>query len=337
MADGPRYDAVTVIVTGAAGFVGYHVAEALLARGETVVGVDNLNAYYSVALKQARLGRLQAHPGFTFYKADIADRVALFEVFGRAQSATAVVHLAAQAGVRHSMVDPYAYVTTNVMGHVTVLEAARMLPQLKHLVYASSSSVYGGNTKMPFAESDPVDTPVSLYAATKRADELISHAYSHLYGIPQTGLRFFTVYGPWGRPDMAYYSFAERIMAGEPITLYEGGRLRRDFTYIDDIVSGVLGCMDVVPAPGTMPAVYNIGNNRAEWVTSLVSLLEQGLSRKAIVVNTPRPVADVAETCADLTSIASHAGYAPSTPLSEGVPRFVEWFLAYRDTLQNSA
>ena len=337
MADGPRYDAVTVIVTGAAGFVGYHVAEALLAQGETVVGVDNLNAYYSVALKQARLGRLQAQPGFTFYKADIADRVALFEVFGRAQSATAVVHLAAQAGVRHSMVDPYAYVTTNVMGHVTVLEAARMLPQLKHLVYASSSSVYGGNTKMPFAESDPVDTPVSLYAATKRADELISHAYSHLYGIPQTGLRFFTVYGPWGRPDMAYYSFAERIMAGEPITLYEGGRLRRDFTYIDDIVSGVLGCLDVVPAPGTMPAVYNIGNNRAEWVTSLVSLLEQGLGRTAIVVSTPRPVADVAETCADLTAIASHAGYAPSTPLSEGVPRFVEWFLAYRDTRQNSA
>ena len=337
MADGPRYDAVTVIVTGAAGFVGYHVAEALLARGETVVGVDNLNAYYSVALKQARLDRLQAHAGFTFYKADIADRVALFEVFGRAQNATAVVHLAAQAGVRHSMVDPYAYVTTNVMGHVTVLEAARMLPQLKHLVYASSSSVYGGNTKMPFAESDPVDTPVSLYAATKRADELISHAYSHLYGIPQTGLRFFTVYGPWGRPDMAYYSFAERIMAGEPITLYEGGRLRRDFTYIDDIVSGVLGCLDVVPAPGTMPAVYNIGNNRAEWVTSLVSLLEQGLGRTAIVVSTPRPVADVAETCADLTAIASHAGYAPSTPLSEGVPRFVEWFLAYRDTRQNSA
>jgi len=212
-----------------------------------------------------------------------------------------------------------------------------MLPRLKHLVYASSSSVYGGNTKMPFAESDPVDTPVSLYAATKRADELISHAYSHLYGIPQTGLRFFTVYGPWGRPDMAYYSFAERIMAGEPITLYEGGRLRRDFTYIDDIVSGVLGCLDVVPAPGTMPAVYNIGNNRAELVTSLVSLLEQGLSRKAIVVNTPRPVADVAETCADLTAISSHAGYAPSTPLSEGVPRFVEWFLAYRDALQNSA
>ena len=328
---------MTVIVTGAAGFVGYHVAEALLARGEAVVGVDNLNTYYSVALKQARLRRLQAHPGFTFYKADIADREALFEVFGRAQSATAVVHLAAQAGVRHSMVDPYAYVTTNVMGHVTMLEAARMLPRLKHLVYASSSSVYGGNTKLPFAESDPVDTPVSLYAATKRADELISHAYSHLYGIPQTGLRFFTVYGPWGRPDMAYYSFAERIMTGEPITLYEGGRLRRDFTYIDDIVSGVLGCLDVAPAPGSMPAVYNIGNNRAEWVTSLVALLERGLGRKAVVVSTPRPVADVAETCADLTAIARHAGYAPSTPLSEGVPRFVEWFLDYRDTPQDYA
>ena len=329
MAVGPRNDTVTTIVTGAAGFVGYHVAEALLARGEAVVGIDNLNDYYSVPLKEARLARLRARPGFSFYRADIADRAAIADVFGRASDATAVVHLAAQAGVRHSMVDPYAYVTTNVMGHVTVLEAARALPRLAHLVYASSSSVYGGNTKLPFAETDPVNTPVSVYAATKRADELISHAYGHLYGIPQTGLRFFTVYGPWGRPDMAYYDFAERIMRGEPITLYEGGRLRRDFTYIDDIVQGVLGCLDVTPVSGMPPAVFNIGNNRAEWVSELVRLLEEGLGRRAIVVSTPRPVADVAETCADLTAITAHAGYQPSTPLSEGVPRFVKWFRAY--------
>ena len=320
---------MTTIVTGAAGFVGYHVTEALLARGEAVVGIDNLNAYYAVGLKEARLGRLQGRPGFSFHRADIADRAAMAEIFGRAADATTLVHLAAQAGVRHSMVDPYAYVTTNVMGHVTVLEAARLLPRLRHLVYASSSSVYGGNTKLPFAETDPVDTPVSVYAATKRADELLSHAYGHLYGIPQTGLRFFTVYGPWGRPDMAYYSFAERIMRGEPITLYEGGRLRRDFTYIDDIVRGVLGCLDVVPAPGMVPAVFNIGNNRPELVSELVRLLEEGLGRRAVVVTTPRPVADVAETCADLSAITAHTGYRPSTPLREGVPRFVDWFLAY--------
>ncbi len=320
---------MTTIVTGAAGFVGYHVAQALLARGGAVVGIDNLNSYYSVALKRARLARLQAQPGFTFYCADIADRAAMETVFGATADAEYVVHLAAQAGVRHSMVDPYAYVTTNVMGHVTVLEAARALKRMRHLVYASSSSVYGGNTKLPFAEADRVDTPVSVYAATKRADELISCAYGHLYGIPQTGLRFFTVYGPWGRPDMAYFSFAGQIMRGEPITLYEGGRLRRDFTYIDDIVQGVLACLDEVPTPGVAPAVFNIGNNRAEWVSELVRLLEEGLGRKAVIVSTPRPVADVVETCADLTAIAGHVGYRPTTTLAQGVPRFVEWFRAY--------
>ncbi len=328
---------MTTIVTGAAGFVGYHVAEALLARGEAVVGIDNLNSYYAVALKEARLARLQARPGFTFHHADIADREAMAGVFAGAPDAECVVHLAAQAGVRHSMVDPYAYVTTNVMGHVTVLEAARSLTRLRHLVYASSSSVYGGNTKLPFAEADPVNTPVSVYAATKRADELISHAYGHLYGIPQTGLRFFTVYGPWGRPDMAYFSFAERIMRGEPITLYEGGRLRRDFTYIDDIVQGVLACLDRVPAPGAVPAVYNIGNNRAEWVSELVRLLEDGLGRKAVIVSTPRPVADVVETCADLTAIERHAGYRPTTTLAQGVPRFVAWFREYRQAVEKAA
>ena len=328
---------MVTIVTGAAGFVGYHVAEALLAQGEAVVGIDNLNDYYAVSLKQARLARLRAHPGFSFHQADIADRTALFSVFDAVSSAERVVHLAAQAGVRHSMVDPYAYVTTNVMGHVTVLEAARRLPRLAHLVYASSSSVYGGNTSLPFAETDRVDTPVSLYAATKRADELISHAYTHLYGLPQTGLRFFTVYGPWGRPDMAYFSFAERIMAGEPITLYDGGRSRRDFTYIADIVQGVLGCLAATPAAGAAPAVFNIGNNRAEWVSDLVRLLEQGLGRRAIVVDTPRPAADVAETCADLKAISAHVGYAATTPLDVGVPLFVDWFLNYRRSVMNSA
>ena len=319
---------MTVIVTGAAGFVGFHVAQALLARGERVIGVDNLNAYYDPALKQARLAMLQDQDGFAFHKVDIADKDAVFALFEGAGETTRVVHLAAQAGVRHSMVDPYAYVASNVMGHVTVLEAARRLPRLEHLVYASSSSVYGGNTKLPFAETDRVDTPVSLYAATKRMDELTAHAYWHLYGMKLTGLRFFTVYGPWGRPDMAYFSFAEAIMAGTPITLYDDGRLKRDFTYVDDIVAGVLACLD--RAPEGPPPVFNIGNNNSEYVSDLVALLEAGLGRKAVIRSAPRPVADVVETCADLEAIGAWAGYAPTTPLSVGVPRFVAWFRAYR-------
>ena len=321
---------MTTIVTGAAGFVGFHVAQALLARGGQVLGLDNLNTYYDVRLKQARLEQLRAQPGFVFQRVELADKEAVFAAFEGVPGTTGVVHLAAQAGVRHSMVDPYAYVTSNVMGHVTVLEAARRLPRLEHLVYASSSSVYGGNTHLPFAEQDRVDTPVSVYAATKRADELLSHAYGHLYGLKQTGLRFFTVYGPWGRPDMAYYSFAERILRGQPITLYDGGRLRRDFTYVDDIVSGVVACLDRAPEEGRPAQVFNIGNNRAELVSELVRLLEEGLGRKAVVQDTPRPVADVMETCADLEAIGAYAGYQPTTPLSQGVPRFVEWFLRYR-------
>ena len=228
------------------------------------------------------------------------------------------------------MVDPYAYVSANVMGHVTVLEAARRLPRLEHLVYASSSSVYGGNTKLPFAETDPVDTPVSLYAATKRADELISHSYWHLYGMPLTGLRFFTVYGPWGRPDMAYYSFAEAIMDGTPITLYDGGRLQRDFTYIDDIVQGVLSCLGRPPEPARPPPVFNIGNNRAEYVIDLVRLLEASLGRRAVIQDVRRPVSDVPLTCADLDALTAHTGYEPTTTLAQGIPRFVAWFSDYR-------
>ncbi len=317
----------TTIVTGAAGFVGFHVARALLGRGERVIGIDSVNSYYDVALKHARLAQLQDLPGFTFHRADIAEKAAMFPLF-EASGATRVVHLAAQAGVRYSMEDPWAYVSSNVMGHVTILEAARRLIGLEHLVYASSSSVYGGNTKLPFAEVDPVDTPVSLYAATKRSDELMSHAYWHLYGMPLTGLRFFTVYGPWGRPDMAYYSFAEAILAGRPITVYDEGRLRRDFTYIDDIVAGVLACLDR-PVAGP-PRVFNIGNNRSEYVSELVGLLEKGLGRRAIVQSAPRPVADVVETCADLVAIQAATGYAPTTPLDVGIPRFVEWLLAYK-------
>ena len=321
---------MAIIVTGAAGFVGFHVAQALLARGERVVGIDNINAYYDVRLKHARLALLQDDPGFAFYQIDIADKPALFAAFAAVPDTTRVVHLAAQAGVRHSMIDPYAYVSSNVMGHVTVLEAARRLKRLDHLVYASSSSVYGGNESLPFAEADRVDTPVSLYAATKRADELIAHAYWHLYGMKLTGLRFFTVYGPWGRPDMAYYSFAEAIVAGREITLYDGGRLKRDFTYVDDIVAGVLACLDRPPPDGLAPPVFNIGNNRGEYVSELVTLLEAGLGRRAVVRSTPRPSADVVETCADLQAIGEWAGYKPTTPLGTGIPRFVEWFLTYR-------
>ena len=318
-----------ILLTGVAGFIGYHVAEALLARGETVIGADNLNTYYDVSLKQARLRRLAAHRGFSFHEVDVADRAAMQGLVRAHAGIRRIVHLAAQAGVRYSLVDPYAYVTSNVMGHLVVQEAARLLDGLDHLVYASSSSVYGANTKLPFAEADPVEQPVSLYAATKRADELMSHAYAHLFALPQTGLRFFTVYGPWGRPDMAYYSFARAIAAGEPITLYDQGELRRDFTYVDDIVAGVLGCLDCPPS-GAVPArVLNIGNNQAERVDRLVALLEEGLGRKAVIRHAPRPAADVEATFADISAISALTGFAPRTPLEVGIPRFVAWFRAW--------
>jgi UDP-glucuronate 4-epimerase len=330
---------MTILLTGVAGFIGYHVAEALLARGETLIGVDNLTPYYDPRLKQARLARLQGRPGFRFDHVDLASRQDMTRLAAQTPGITRIVHLAAQAGVRHSMVDPYSYVASNVMGHLGVLELARHLPRLDHLVYASSSSVYGANTSLPFAETDRVDTPMSLYAATKRADELMSHAYGHLYGLKQTGLRFFTVYGPWGRPDMAYYSFAEAIAAGQPITVYDEGMVRRDFTYIDDIVEGVIGALDRPPAQRDGPPVrvLNIGNNRSEPVSALIALLEQGLGRKAVIRYTPRPAADVADTCAAVDDIAALTGFAPRTPLSVGIPRFVEWFLDWRATRSNNA
>jgi UDP-glucuronate 4-epimerase len=318
---------MAILVTGVAGFIGFHAAQALLARGETVIGVDCINDYYDVRLKQARLALLE-NPAFTFIRADIADRETMLGL--ASPDITAVLHLAAQAGVRYSMIDPYAYVTSNVMGQVVMLEVCRKLPRLTHFTYASSSSVYGLNRELPFAETARVDHPSSLYAATKRSGELISHAYGHLYGLPQTGLRFFTVYGPWGRPDMAYYGFAEAIMAGRPITLYDAGRLKRDFTYIDDIIAGVLGALDRPPGAGESPRVLNIGNNRSEKVTRLVSLLELALGRTAIVEDVPRPAADVEETWADVGAIGALTGFEPATPLDVGIPRFASWFLAYR-------
>jgi UDP-glucuronate 4-epimerase len=320
---------VKVLLTGAAGFIGYHVAEALLAQGAQVVGVDDLNAYYDVRLKQARLDRLEPQPGFDFHRIDIADRAAMESLAAAHADIAVIVHLAAQAGVRHSLVDPHAYVHTNVMGHLVVLEVARRLPALRHLVYASSSSVYGANQVLPFRESDRVDTPLSLYAATKLADELMGHAYAHLFGIRQTGLRFFTVYGPWGRPDMAYYSFARAIVAGEPITLYDDGRLKRDFTYIDDIVAGIVACLELPPVETPPARVLNIGNNGSEEVRTLVALLEQALGRKAVVRRAERPAADVEETFASVDAIGALTGFAPRTSLAEGIGRFAAWFRGF--------
>lgn len=325
---------MTILVTGAAGFIGLHVSLALLARGEPVVGLDNLNAYYDPALKQARLKELERHAGFTFVEADIADPAAM-RALAEAHGAevTGVVHLAAQAGVRYSLQKPYEYVRSNLEGHMVVLETCRHhLPALRHLVYASSSSVYGANTKVPFAVGDPVEEPVSLYAATKRADEILSQAYAHLYRIPQTGLRFFTVYGPWGRPDMAYYSFTDAIAAGRPITLFNDGRMRRDFTYIDDIVDGVLRALDRPPAPdeGKAPhRLYNLGNNRPVELERFVAVLEQALGRPALRRLAPMQPGDVPVTYADIEATTRDLGWRPTTTIEEGLAWFVAWYRAY--------
>ncbi|MFM7609988.1 MAG: NAD-dependent epimerase/dehydratase family protein, partial [Alphaproteobacteria bacterium] len=306
-------------------FIGMHVAEALLARGEKVIGLDSLTPYYDLRLKQARRDRLSAHSLFSFLEVNIADRAAVAAVFNQHPDVTQIIHLAAQPGVRHSLIDPYSYIEANVMGHLVMLEAARSLPRLQHFLYASSSSVYGGNDQLPYREDDRVDHPISLYAATKRADELISEAYGHIFGLPQTGLRFFTVYGPWGRPDMAPWLFADAILAGRPITLYDGGRLKRDFTFVADIVSGVLGALDCPPAEGK-PRLLNIGNHRSVEVRRFVTVLEESLGRKAVIQDAPRPMTDVAETFADIAALQALCGFEPKTPIEEGVPCFVEWF-----------
>ena len=313
-----------ILVTGAAGFIGYHVAEALLARGERVLGIDNLNAYYDVTLKEARLARLNANPSFSFRKASISDRAAVSAL--AKDEMTGIVHLAAQAGVRHSLTDPYIYAEANVMGQVVMLEFARTCPKLRHFVYASSSSVYGGNTKLPFSVDDPVNEPNSLYAATKRADELIGHTYAHLYRLPSTGLRFFTVYGPWGRPDMALFIFTRAILAGKPIPVFNHGEMWRDFSYIDDIVNGVLRALDR-PASGAPPhALYNLGNHRSEKLTEFIAVLEEALGLKAEIRFEPMQPGDVPATYADIESSRRDLGFEPTTPIREGIPRFVGWY-----------
>ncbi len=323
---------MTILLTGAAGFIGYHVCEALLGRGERVVAVDDLNDYYDPALKQARLNRLEGRDGFSFHKLDIADREAMLALVDGEPGLDRFVHLAAQAGVRHSLEDPYAYIDANVMGELVVLEACRRLPDFKHLVYASSSSVYGGNRKLPFAVGDPVDRPVSLYAATKRAGELIAQSYAHLYRIPAIGLRFFTVYGPWGRPDMSAYLFTKAIFEGAPISVFNQGDMRRDFTYIDDIVSGVLAALDRPPADdGETPPhrLYNLGNHRSEDLMRFIALLEQACGREAVKVFKDMQPGDVKETYADIEATRHDLGFEPRTTIEEGLPRFVEWYREY--------
>ncbi len=323
---------MTIIVTGAAGFIGYHVCEALIARGDEVIGVDSVNDYYDVALKEARLARLQTHPGFSFERADISDDGAMVMLARRAENVTGVVHLAAQAGVRYSLLNPQAYVRDNISGHLNILEMCRGMKDLKHLVYASSSSVYGGNEKLPYAESDPVDCPVSLYAASKKADELITHTYSHLHGIPATGLRFFTVYGPWGRPDMAYYLFTEAIFRGETIHVFNHGDMRRDFTYIDDVVAGVLAALDRPPSPqhaNPPHRIYNIGNHRSEALLHFIGVIEQAVGRKAELKMAPMQPGDVKETCADIEMARRDLGFEPAITLEDGIPLFVQWYRDY--------
>ncbi|MSQ48095.1 MAG: NAD-dependent epimerase [Deltaproteobacteria bacterium] len=330
-----------VLVTGVAGFIGFHVAQRLLARGDTVVGIDNLNPYYDPRLKEARLAQLTNRTGFHFFRLDLADRESLTRLFAD-HTPERVVHLAAQAGVRDSLTNPHAYVESNLVGFLHILEGCRH-GNVQHLVYASSSSVYGAHTKMPFSIHDNVDHPVSLYAASKKANELMAHTYSHLYRLPTTGLRFFTVYGPWGRPDMALFLFTQAILAGQPIEVFNEGKMRRDFTYIDDIVEGVVRVLDTLPQPnphwsslkpdpGTSHApyrIYNIGNNQPVELLDFIGTLESCLGRTADKRFLPLQPGDVPATYADVDDLMRDVGFRPATPIATGIARFVEWYRAY--------
>jgi UDP-glucuronate 4-epimerase len=319
-----------VLVTGAAGFIGFHVARALRARGEAVLGIDNLNDYYDPKLKQARLAQLAGDTGFVFERCDLADRGAMQALFER-RRIDAVVHLAAQAGVRYSLTHPHAYIEANVAGFMNLLEKLRAHP-FRHAVYASSSSVYGANTKQPFAVDDRVDRPISLYAATKRANELMAYVYALQFGIPLTGLRFFTVYGPWGRPDMAAFKFTRAILAGEPIDVYNHGDMARDFTYIDDIVDGVIRVLDRLPArdPDGVPhRLYNIGNHQPEPLLHFIDVLAKAIGRTPQMRMLPMQPGDVKSTYADIEDLKRDYGWAPTTPIEVGIPNFVAWYRAH--------
>jgi UDP-glucuronate 4-epimerase len=329
------------LVTGAAGFIGFHTSKRLLARGDTVVGLDNVNDYYSVQLKLDRLKQLQCQSSFRFAKLDLADGEAIARLFAE-ERFDVVINLAAQAGVRYSLTNPGVYVSSNLAGFTSILEGCRH-SDVKHLVYASSSSVYGANTQMPFSVHQNVDHPLSLYAATKKANELMAHTYSHLFRLPTTGLRFFTVYGPWGRPDMALFLFTKAILASKPIDVFNHGRMRRDFTYIDDIVEGVIRVADRIPEadpkwtgarpdPGTSSApyrVYNIGNNRPVELLEMISLVEQCLGRTAVKNFLPMQPGDVPETYADVDDLVRDTGFRPAMPLADGIARFIEWYREY--------
>jgi UDP-glucuronate 4-epimerase len=330
-----------ILVTGAAGFIGFHVAQLLAASGRAVVGIDNLNAYYDPTLKQARLAELARFDTFRFHKLDLNDRDGMAALF-RGGRFTHVVHLAAQAGVRHSLAAPHDYVDSNISGFLNVLEGCRHA-QTRHLVYASSSSVYGANTKMPLSVAQNVDHPLNLYGASKKANELIAHAYAHLFGLPATGLRFFSVYGPWGRPDMAIWLFSAAILKGQPIKLFNGGDMRRGFTYVDDVATAVVKLVDHVPPanaawsgenpdPATSRApwrIYNIGNHTPVGLMEVVRLLETVLGRKAVAEPMPMQPGDVLETCADVESLREAVGFSPNTQVAEGIKRFVDWFRSY--------
>lgn len=327
-----------VLVTGVAGFIGMSVAERLLARGDSVVGIDNVNDYYTVQLKRDRLARLAELGGdrFRFLEVDFADMATLDRTLAT-ERFDRIIHLGAQAGVRYSIENPHAYVQSNLVGHVNLLEIARHRGS-SHFVYASSSSVYGGNETLPFSVADRVDHPLSLYAATKKADELMSETYAHLFRLPQTGLRFFTVYGPWGRPDMAMWIFTRKILAGEPIEVFNHGDMRRDFTYIDDIVSGIVACLDNPPPDDGLPKaggsvkphrLYNIGNHRSEQLMDLIAIIEHECGRSAEKIMLPMQAGDVKETFADIDAIQQDLGYQPSTRIDVGVPRFVAWYKQY--------
>ncbi|MBI5760684.1 MAG: NAD-dependent epimerase [Planctomycetales bacterium] len=330
-----------ILVTGAAGFIGFHLAQRLLARGDDVVGIDNISPYYDPQLKRDRLAQLTSHPKFRFEQLDIADRERVSRLFAN-ERPIRVAHLAAQDGVRYSLTNPHAYVDSNLIGFVNILEACRQ-QRIEHLVYASSSSVYGANTKMPFSVHHNVDHPLSLYAATKKANELMAHCYSHLYRLPTTGLRFFTVYGPWSRPDMALHLFTKAILDGRPIDVFNEGHMRRDFTYVDDIVEGVLRTLDRVPEPnpiwsGDAPdaatslapyRLYNIGNNQPVELLHLIATLEKCLGRKAEKNLLPMQPGDVPETYADVDDLSRDVGFRPATPIEDGVAKFVEWYRSY--------